>query len=121
MPLLPGRALNLIDIGVLLGIALTGIHWLLARHDPVDRTKPRASHFSSLRKSQVGNYILTAIIGWAFLSTLQATHETVAWREWRTVFLYAGLFAGMIAYASASSGQQRPHKSATNPSCWERG
>ncbi|MCB0185961.1 MAG: hypothetical protein KDE31_16945, partial [Caldilineaceae bacterium] len=111
LPLLPGRAIGLVDVGILGGVVITLLHWLLSTGRaqlPQEKTGVHKEGGDWLR--QVSGAILAAIICWALLATMQATHQAVAWREWRTVFLYAGLFAGMIAYASASSGQQRPHK-----------
>jgi len=99
LPLLPGRAIGLIDIGLLGGVIISSAHWLhrffTEEPSPANRTRPAFSR-------QFNRYLLAALISWALLATTAATHQEVAWREWRTVFLYAGLF-GYILWQTLAS------------------
>lgn len=88
LPILPGRATNLIDVGVLGGLVIVIGHTLLMlRITPTQRkyTDPfSVAHW------------LFALAGWALIATSAAFYGDVAVREWRTVFLAAALFALML-------------------------
>lgn len=86
LPILPGRSLGLIDIGILGGLFVLVFH-----------QQPRTQH------SALINPVLGALIGWALVSALSADQVVVALREWRVVFLYAGLFALILTYTMRTS------------------
>lgn len=89
LPLLPHRALGLIDVGVLGGVVLTVAHSLLAR--PATRPAQLQGGLAPWQRRQ--QWLLAALVSWALVSAVAAAHGGVALREWRTVFLAAGLFA----------------------------
>ena len=93
VPILPNRAISLIDIGVLGGLVVCLGNWLLR---------------SGQRKAGERNialilWVLWAIAGWALVSTFAADHFAVALREWRVLFLNAALFALLLRYAIKGS------------------
>jgi O-antigen ligase len=94
LPLLPGRALNLVDTGVYLGLGVALAHWLLHR-------------WSGLRnryRLAPGPMILLALIAsWALVSLFAAEHFGVALREWRTIFLMAVALAVGLALTLQTS------------------
>ncbi|HRW10834.1 MAG TPA: O-antigen ligase family protein [Caldilineaceae bacterium] len=103
LPLLPGRAIGLVDVGILGGVVITLLHWLLSTGRtqlPQEKTGVQRAGGDWLR--QVSGALLAAIVCWALLATMQATHQAVAWREWRTVFLYAGIFGLSLALMARS-------------------
>jgi O-antigen ligase len=86
LPILPGRATNLIDLGLLGGIAVAAGHWLLT---PTRTARTARTGFPA--------WSWTALLaGWALVATTAAVHGEVALREWRTVFLAALLFALLL-------------------------
>jgi O-antigen ligase len=91
LPLLPGRAIGLIDVGILGGFVVSAAHWLLRTPDAAATEAP-----STTWPPLLARYLLVALVGWALLATSEAVHQAVAWREWRTVFLYAGLLGGTL-------------------------
>lgn len=109
LPLLPGRTIGLIDVGVLGGFALAIIYWLMQAPGRSRQNQQWQSQW--LQRMII--LVLGAIVCWALLSTLQATHQDVAWREWRIVFFYAALFGATLALMSAnpshSSAKPRDH------------
>lgn len=92
LPLLPTRAFSLIDIGILSGLLLLTGHWILTRAQGFKSTTTR-NHTSTLRWLPL---LLAALLGWALLAAVQASHADLAVREWRTVFLTGGLFALLL-------------------------
>jgi len=89
LPILPGRALNLIEIGVYGGLGLT-----VARHI-ILRGHPRTSgQKSSALDARLRLFFL--LVSFALVATFAAEQAGVALREWRTVFLSAGLFALLL-------------------------
>lgn len=97
LPILPTRAVGLIDIGILGGLGMLTGHWLLLKFAGVKTGTPgaggqRQADFPSLLLSLV----LVGIIGWALLATVQADRVGLAFREWRTVFLTGGFFALLL-------------------------
>jgi O-antigen ligase len=91
LPILPWRSLNLVDVALLGGLLLLvvrnthGYHqgrWRLAN------LPASTADFQFL--------LLAALISWALVATFAADHFAVALREWRTVFLSAGLFALLL-------------------------
>lgn len=88
LPILPGRATNFIDVGVLGGLVIVMGHTLLMlRTTPSTRKHPM---------SYVTTQWLFALAGWALVATSAAFYSDVALREWRTVFLAAALFALLL-------------------------
>jgi O-antigen ligase len=95
LPVLPQRAFSLIDVGVFGGMAVFSAHFLLfrpAQQPPAAHTSARAT-FTLPAPSR----ILFLIVAWALVCAFAAEHVAVALREWRTVFLAAGLFAVLLA------------------------
>jgi len=89
---LPGdRAAGLIDVLLLAGIAMAAANALLFA--PVESTPSKGGERNSRRLG----WLLAALIAWALVAVFAAEHFAVALREWRTVFLSAGLFAILLA------------------------
>lgn len=84
LPILPSRATNLIDIGVLGGLVVAASAWLM-RH-PTMR----------MRSTPLALFWIIALAGWALVAASAAAYGNVALREWRTVFLAAALFALLL-------------------------
>lgn len=82
LPVLPGRALSLIDVGLLGGLAVAFAHQLIGREAGLPNQRWTPSFL-----------LLAGLIGWAFVAAVAATQQRVALREWRVVFLAAGIFA----------------------------
>ena len=97
LPLLPGRFFSLIDLGIFGGLGIVAIHWLLARVTgwaPPGADRRRSSGLSL----QSATYLLlAALISWALITVFDARYPALALREWRVVFLNAGLFAVLLA------------------------
>ena len=94
LPLLPGRAFNLIEMGILGGVAVVVGReiWVCVF---------RKSEIKFLSKNSVSNspmIWLWALISWALLSALAAEYTDLALREWRTVFLASGVLALLLTY-----------------------
>lgn len=114
LPILPGRATNLIDLGVLGGVAVAVGHWLFAT--PPTNSPPRGgglvtgqavADLSPQAKKQRGGYLrpflafpawgwVAMLAAWALVAASGAEYGTVALREWRTIFLAALLFALLL-------------------------
>ncbi len=99
LPLLPGRNLGLIEVGILGGVVLLAGHWLLQGPTRLS-TGPRVTTLTGWQLR-----LLVALVSWALLAAVQATERGVALREWRTVFLAALLFAVLYHYARRHSRQ----------------
>ena len=96
LPILPGRDLGLIDVGLLGGVVVMGAHWLLQPQNASNGTAKAAQPAWS-------QLLLALLVSWALVATLQADQQAVALREWRTVFCYALLFALLLRSALGSS------------------
>lgn len=95
VPVLPNRALGLIDTFVLAGAIIAAANWFL---DPPDLARsPRGKG----RLRTLG-LLLAYLIGWALVSLTAAAHMDVALYEWRTVFLSAGLFGFLLVISVRS-------------------
>ncbi len=94
LPLLPGRALNLVDTGVYLGLGVALVHWLLHQWSGA-RTGYRLAPGPIL--------LLALIASWALVAVFAAEHGSVALREWRTVFLMAVALAAGLALTMQTS------------------
>jgi O-antigen ligase len=92
VPLLPNRATNLVDLGLLAGLLIAGVHlWLLA-----DAAPPATADLRLQRTARLLGATLAALVSWALVAAAAAEHTGVALREWRTVFLAAGLMALLL-------------------------
>ncbi len=88
VPILPGRATNLIDLGVLGGVAVAVGNWLVL---PAQRPPTaRGAMGKTLRQTWLWT---AALASWALIAAVAADQQGVALREWRTVFLAALLWA----------------------------
>ncbi len=106
LPILPTRAISLIDLGLLGGLAILLVRWLLTG---VPKTYASALKPSTADRSAWWMTLLLAlIISWAFLAASEATHVDLALREWRTVFLSGGLFAFLLLRTLHTSTQRVP-------------
>ncbi len=106
LPILPNRALSLIDVGILGGILLCGLHWLFAINN--DREPSLNSHAAPKAHSiPAPVVILLAITSWALISSFNADHFALAFHEWRTVFLMAGLFGLLLIWVLQNSANQQ--------------
>ncbi|WP_298982854.1 O-antigen ligase family protein [Caldilinea sp.] len=92
LPLLPTRALGIVDVGVLGGAATLAGHWAL-RSLSGEKRPPGAP---SLEGEQRAALWLLALIGsWALIASLDVWYPALALREWRVVFLSALIFGGV--------------------------
>lgn len=90
LPLLPGRVLGIVDVGVLGGAAILVAHlalrWLAGNKCSVPGVKAdRAQGITLL--------LLALLVGWALVASVDVRYPALALREWRVIFLYALLFA----------------------------
>lgn len=95
LPILPNRAVSVMDVGTLGGLLLLTVHWLLTRL-PHPTQAHRPQHHSTWSPGSWANLLLPLLISWALLAAVQAEHMDLALREWRTVFLTGGLFALLL-------------------------
>ncbi len=93
LPILPTRATNLIDIGVLGGLVVAASAWLMR-----PPTTQHSTYNPALYKRSLAHplFWIMALTGWALVATSAASYGDVALREWRTVFLAAALFALLL-------------------------
>ncbi len=99
LPLLPGRSLNLVEVGVYGGLAVLAGHLLLRPDAPRRLLSPAARRGGLL----LGLLVSVALVA-TFAYPVSGGYFTLALREWRTVFLAAGLFGlllGVIMTISA--------------------
>jgi len=99
LPLLPGRSINLVDVGAWLGLLVVAFHALLVVWSGREG------------RTVVGKWtllILTAICLWAAIGAALSDHVEIAQREWRTVFLVAvAIGAGLLLLFRYSDNIQR--------------
>lgn len=98
LPILPGRATNLIDIGLLGGLLVAALHRLWAA--PSGRSNDRGA----VPGAGWFGWLLAALISWALVAAFAASYRAPALREWRTVFLAGGLFALLLHGVLAAGG-----------------
>lgn len=96
LPILPGRDLGLIDVGLLGGVVVMVAHLLLQPLNASNGTAKAAQPAWS-------QLLLALLVSWALVATLQADQQAVARREWRIVFCYALLFALLLRNALSRS------------------
>lgn len=89
LPLLPGRALNLIEIGVYGGLGLTVARVIILQGRQGTSGQQPVTFDARHR-------IFFLLVSFALVATVAAEQEGVALREWRTLFLSAGLFALLL-------------------------
>jgi O-antigen ligase len=110
LPILPGRELNLIEIGVWGGLLLLAAHvGFYHRH----QFEPSGSAGDRRRLlSQVANpgLLLSALIALALVAVFAAEQRAVALREWRTVFLAAGGFALLLSGTLSLEGRSQAQR-----------
>ncbi len=87
LPVLPGRALNLVEIGIYGGLALFGVRML-------GGIRPAGDARGS--EGDRRNLLIFVVVGLALVAAVAAAHRDVAVREWRTVFLSAAMFALLL-------------------------
>ncbi len=100
LPILPGRALNLIEIGVYGGMALILVRLFILRC--LLRTSEQKPAALDTR-----HRLFFILVSFALVVTFAADQQSVALREWRTLFLSAGLFALLLhgTLRSAADGK----------------
>ena len=103
LPILPGRALNLIEVGVYGGLALIGLRFIITR-GPARATQRPAS--------DARHRLLFVVVALALVAAFAAEQRAVALREWRTLFLSAALFA-LLLHETMSWGRSAADRSAT--------
>lgn len=91
LPLLPQRAVDIIDLGVLGGVAIWAAHRILGRVLP---------GLQSMQSRQVpgrrGLLLLALLASWALLPVVESHYPALALREWRTIFLNALIFGVLL-------------------------
>lgn len=102
LPILPGRATNLIEIGVWGGLAVSALHRVWAGMPTAAPMLPHPSRRWARRLA----WMLAALVSWALVAAFAADQTGPALREWRTVFLAGGLFALLLHWVL---GQGRRH------------
>ncbi|MFZ1753883.1 MAG: O-antigen ligase family protein [Caldilineaceae bacterium] len=96
LPILPGRALNLIEIGVWGGLVLWGIrHWIV----PLAEAQRR----SAGAPRNAPHLLLALLVSLSLVAALAAQYADLALREWRTVFLAGGGFALLLGLVLTQS------------------
>jgi putative inorganic carbon (hco3(-)) transporter len=108
LPILPGRELNLIEIGVWGGLLLLVAHLGLFHRDQLWRGGGGRQPLLS-RLMDPGLFVAALII-LALVAVFAADQRAVALREWRSVFLAAGGFAlllgGLLSLEGRSQSQR---------------
>lgn len=100
LSVLPGRALNLIEIGVYGGLALILARFILLQGPPRNsEQRPIAL--------DTRHWLFFVLASVALIATFAAEQRGVALREWRTLFLSAALFALLLheTLRSAADGK----------------
>jgi len=90
LPLLPGRALDVIDVGVAGGVLVLAGHFALRW--PAGRTQapPRP------RRGGAVLLMLALLASWALVASVDVRYPALALREWRVLFLNPLLFAATL-------------------------
>ncbi len=105
LPLLPGRSLDLIDVGVWGGLVVVVGHGLLraALHGASPVARIRSGLARTLRAGSEDAHVpvllaLAAVTSWALVAAVAAYYPQLALREWRVVFLNALVFAAVLTF-----------------------
>ena len=99
LPVLPGRALNLIEIGVYGGLALIAARRIVSQRPPrVTDSQPMAT--------DTRRRLFFLLVSFALVAAFAAEQRGVALREWRTLFLSAALFA-LLLHQTLSNATDR--------------
>lgn len=89
LPLLPTRALGIVDVGVLGGAVILIGHWALRSStgwsNPLKTTRLPG-------QQRIALWLLACIASWALIVSLDVRYPTLALREWRVIFLSALIF-----------------------------
>lgn len=91
LPLLPGRALGIIDVGLAGTIAALAGNALLCWLTAEPPTKRPTS-----QPQRIPLLLLALLVAWALVVSVDARYPALALREWRTVFLNALIFALLL-------------------------
>ncbi len=97
LPLLPGRALEILDVGVAGGLVVWAGHRLL-RWGNGQGGEARGGF------QRFG--LLAGLVGWALVASVDTRYPELALREWRTLFLNALLFAMLLHWVLSTA--ERP-------------
>ncbi len=97
LPVLPGRALNLIEVGIYGGLALFGVRMAAGLRPAGDAHRSEGDR---------RNLFVFLLVAFALVAAVAAAQRDVAVREWRTVFLSAAMFA-LLLHATMRSGADR--------------
>lgn len=117
LPILPGRALNLVEIGIWGGLVVLAGHWWVVRPGQQEERRAQArGQFLSFANPHI---LLAAIITLALIAAFAAEQRSVALREWRTLFLAAGGFALLLSGTLALDRQAGARQ--TLVTCWLAG
>lgn len=103
LPLLPGRNVSIVDLGVLGGVAVVGLAWLTRAPDD----EPRAARAWWRVPATQQIVLLGALAGWALLAASAALFPELALREWRTVFLTAWIFSVLLFVSRGTAADVR--------------
>jgi putative inorganic carbon (HCO3(-)) transporter len=94
LPLLPGRALGIVDVGVLGGAAILVAHlalrWLTVG---IENYELGITNVKADRTQGITLLLLALLAGWALVASVDVRYPALALREWRVIFLYALIFA----------------------------
>lgn len=112
LPLLPGRDLGIIDVGILGGMAAVVGNWGVKRwrSREVEGGSNLVFHTSPLPYSSTPLLALWLIVAWALAAATRAEYQALALREWRTIFLAAGIFGlllHVVLHRSRRPGRDR--------------
>ena len=92
LPLLPGRALDVIDVGVAGGVLVLAGHFALRwLAGSIPAKPPRSAHTALLLLA-----LLALLASWALVASVDTRYATLALREWRVIFLNPLLFAATL-------------------------
>ncbi len=90
LPLLPGRALDVIDVGVAGGILVLAGHFALRWLAGRTQATPRRGRGGAVL------LMLALLASWALVASVDTRYPALALREWRVLFLNPLLFAASL-------------------------
>ncbi len=94
VPVWPGRAVHFVDPAIWGGLLLVWLHRAVGFSGPAPSTGPGGRPLPLLR------HPLVLLAGVALVAAVDASVPSVAWREWRTVFLAGAGFALLLGAAA---------------------